>query len=107
MKAQGCEPVLPFNPAPHITDWLFEIGPMAGEGPIDWQDMLAWSQLTGIDLNPWEARTLRRLSRAFVNQRYDARKANSPEPRVQADEVAVRKKVEGQFAAMVAAFGRR
>ncbi|MBO9724309.1 MAG: hypothetical protein J7530_08040 [Novosphingobium sp.] len=106
MKAQDREPVLPFNPAPHITDWLFEIGPMTGEGAIGWQDMDAWSRLTGIELDPWEARTLRRLSRSFVNQRWDARKDNCPEPRVQADEIAVRKKVEGQFAAMVAALGR-
>lgn len=105
MKAQGRDPVLPLNPAPHITDWLMEIGPMAGEGPIGWQDMDAWSRLTSIDLDPWEARTLRRLSRSFVNQRRDARKANCPEPRVQADEIAVRKKVDGQFAAMVAALG--
>lgn len=76
--------LLPYNPAPHITDWLLEIGPTVsgamGEGPISWQDMAAWQQLTGIELLPFEARTVRHLSHTFLAQRHDARKPDCPPP---------------------------
>jgi len=104
MKSEGVEPVLPPNDLPHITDWLFAIGPTAQDGPIGWQDILAWSSISGVDLTPWEATTVRRLSKALVNQRHDAKKPTCPEPRLQGDEVAIRDKVGSQFAAMIAAF---
>lgn len=109
MKAQGREPVLPYNPAPFITDWLMDVGPTApgGDGPVTYQELEAWSGLTGIELDAWEARTLRRLSRSFVNQRADARDPACIEPRVKADEVAIRNKVGAQFAGMLAALAKQ
>ena len=109
MKAQGSDPVLPFNPAPHLTDWLIEIGPAApgGEDAIGYMEMAAWSRLTGIDLNPWEVRTLRRLSRSFVSQRAISRKPSCLEPRLQADEVSARARVDEQFKAMMGALRQR
>ena len=94
------EPVsFPPNPAPHLTDWWLEIGP-AGDGGIGWQDMTAWERLTGIELEPWEARTIRQMSIAYCNQRHDARKADCAAPySVDAPEV-VQERVSGQFAAM-------
>ncbi|EQB09708.1 hypothetical protein L284_19080 [Novosphingobium lindaniclasticum LE124] len=68
--------------------------------------MAEWSRLMGVDLSPWEARTLRRLSRAFVNQRDDARKPTCIEPMVQVDQELARSRVEAQFAAMVATLKR-
>jgi len=76
--------LLPDNPAPYITDWLVEIGPTVagsmGEVAIGWQDMAAWERLTGIKLDPWEARTIRRLSRVFANERSKAEKPDYPAP---------------------------
>lgn len=103
MKADGREPILPDNPAPYLTDWFLEIGPTAGETPLGWQDLVAWSRLTGIELTPWEARTLRRLSKTFLNQKFDARKSGCPEPREQADQRETRKRVDEQFKAMMGA----
>lgn len=104
MRAEGRDPVFPPNPVPFVTDWLLEIGPTKADGmsesSIDWQDMAAWSRLTSIDLTPWEARTLRRMSKAFVRQRKEARKATCIEPRLQADQVSARKRVDDQFMAM-------
>ncbi|EJL21892.1 hypothetical protein [Novosphingobium sp. AP12] len=111
MKAQGLEPVLPLNPLPYLSDWLFEIGPSApagmGDAAIDFRHMAAWTRIMGVDLTPWEARTLRRLSRAYVNQREDARKPACIEPRLKADQVAAQKRVDDQFTAMVKAFAAR
>jgi hypothetical protein len=108
MEANGVEPSMPDNPAPYLTRWLLEIGPSVpagmGEGVIGWQDMAAWERLTGVELSPWEARTLRRMSQAFVNQRSDARKANCPEPFAEPEAVA--KRIDQQFAAMFKAFAK-
>lgn len=110
MKAQGREPVLPFNPAPYLTDWLLEIGPSVSAGDstvaLAFSEMAEWSRLMGVDLSPWEARTLRRLSRAFVNQQAEARKPSCIEPMVKVDQDLSRNRVEAQFAAMVSAFRR-
>jgi hypothetical protein len=105
LRAERRDPVLPSNPAPYLTDWFLEIGPTAGDAAIGWQDLAAWERLMGVELTPWEARTIRRLSKTFLNQKFDARKPGCPEPRLQADDVATRKRVDAQFAAMVAAFG--
>ena len=73
MEERGEIPALPDNPAPHLTEWFFELGPTVavgmGEGPIGWQDMFAWSGLTGIELDPWEAQTLRRMSQGYLSNR--------------------------------------
>ncbi len=103
IRAEGREPVLPENPAPHLTDWLLEIGPVVGEHAIGWQDMAAWSRITGVELSPWEARTIRKLSKSFIDQRYMARKASCREPLAVVNEKQARKRVDDQFAAMMRA----
>ncbi|WP_158250636.1 hypothetical protein [Novosphingobium sp. HII-3] len=106
MRAEKVDPVLPENPAPYLTDWFLEIGPTAGEIALGWPDLVAWSRLTGVELTPWEARTIRRLSKTFLNQKFDARKPNCPEPRVQADQAETRKRVDEQFKALMGALAK-
>jgi len=88
-----------------------EIGPSAptggGAAPIGFSEMADWSRLMGLDLSPWEARTIRRLSRAFVNQQDDARNSACIEPMVQVNQDLARSRVDAQFAAMVAAFKKK
>ena len=79
MQARNEQPVLPPVSARHIVDWWLEIGP-AGDGALTWQEIAAWEQLTGIELEPWEAKTIRSMSAAFVSQRFEARKAGCPAP---------------------------
>ena len=112
MKAEGREPQLPINPAPYLTDWLLEIGPAAPAGEsaaaISFSEMAEWSRLIGVDLSPWEARTLRRLSRVFVSQREDARSPACIEPISKADPEAARTRVEAQLKSMMESLrGRR
>lgn len=97
---------MPPNPAPHIFDWLLDIGPAIsgamGDGPIEWRDMAAWEHHTGIELDPFEARTIRRLSRAYLAQRYDAKKPDCPPPYRVAIDAPVETEVDRQFKAMMA-----
>jgi len=84
MRIDRIEPDVPPNPLPYLTGWLFEIGPTAssGMGPtvIGWQDIAAWQGLTGIEVDPWEARALRRLSADFLNMTHEAKDASCPPP---------------------------
>jgi len=97
--------VLPVNPAPYITDWLLEIGPTApaadGAAPLEFSEMAEWSRLMGVQMSPWEAKTLRRLSRAYVNQRAEARNPACIEPMCKVDPETARTRVEDQFKSMM------
>jgi hypothetical protein len=96
MKKQGIEPAMPpvspvlfDNPAmpfgrPVLVEWLLEIGPTepAGMGmaTIGWATIGAWEKATGIDLNPWQSKLLRRLSGDWYWQSEQARKWDCPAP---------------------------
>lgn len=75
---------LPENPAPYLTDWLFEIGPVIqmGEGAkrIEWPDIAAWAGVMGVAPLPWEARLLRRLSGEYAVQWVASAKPDCPAP---------------------------
>lgn len=51
---------MPECDAAHILGYLFEM--IGADGPISNQEMLAWQEVTGIHLEPWETRFIRRLS---------------------------------------------
>lgn len=110
MQDQGETPSLPENPAPYITDWFLEVGPTVstgmGEGPIGWPDMAAWQELTGIELDAWEARTIRSLSNAWAAERYRARKPTCMAP-YNTFSVDSQNRVDAQFKAMVKALQAR
>ncbi len=66
----GKMPPMPPNPAPNLFDRLIEIGivtpTVAGPVALSWQEMAAWSRMTGIKPEPWEARLIRSLSVKYV-----------------------------------------
>jgi hypothetical protein len=70
MKKAGITPKMPPNPMPHMIERLVEIGLTESNGmgavPIGWATIDAWQRCTGIELDPWEAKLLRRLSAAYV-----------------------------------------
>lgn len=92
--------LLPPNPAEYLTDWLFDIGPSAGDRSIGYTDLAAWQAISGVKLEPWEARTLRRLSGEYLGQMAKSRKAGSPPPYA-GERQEARDKVTSQFAAMM------
>lgn len=73
MKAEGIEPELPaLEVGSHLITHLFEVGPvsvgMGSASPISWVDLAAWQEQTGVELQPWEARLVRRLSREYASE---------------------------------------
>lgn len=80
MQRDGIEPDLPeVGPGAYLLGHLFEVGPVStagmGVGPITWGELQAWQVQTGIELQPWEARTVHRLSRDFAAE---TRRAEDP-----------------------------
>ncbi len=78
------EPEHPEVTLEHILQYCFEIGPVAntGMGPssITNTEILSWSTLTGIDLSPWEARTIRIMSAEFCNYLERSKSTDEPNP---------------------------
>lgn len=68
----------------YLLDLLWEMGPtMPGgmsAGPVTHTEIVAWCALTGIQLEPWEARCVRRLSVAHLNESQSATKRDAPSP---------------------------
>lgn len=75
---------MPPNPAPALTARLMEIGltEPAGMGaaPLSWSTIDAWHRITGVTLQPWEARLLRHLSSEYLTESRRAESTNCPPP---------------------------
>jgi hypothetical protein len=82
----GGEPDLPEIPAEcsHIVSLLFEIGPTSAGGmgtiPLTWVDIATWQRLIGVELPPWQARLLRRMSGEYLESYHAAEKQDAPPP---------------------------
>jgi len=81
----GGEPDLPeVSGGLYLVSHLMEAGPAsaAGMGPVPlmWVDLIAWQQVAGITLAPWEAKMLRRLSGDYLEQARKAEKPDCPSP---------------------------
>lgn len=87
MQADGVKHIaLPPVPpeAAYLFDCLLEVGPASVNGmadaPVSWDELRTWQQMVGIELSPWEARTVRQLSRAYVAERTAATDPMRPAP---------------------------
>jgi hypothetical protein len=84
MEADGVVPVLPPNSAPHLVQYLMEMGPVEStgmeNGPISWGEMTDWCERTGVDLMPWQAKLIRRLSIDYLGEMRRAREPDCPAP---------------------------
>lgn len=95
MRRTGIKaPPMPDNPAPHITDRLVEMGLTQAAGmtavPLSWQEINAWCDRTSIDLPPWEARLIRRLSGDYLAESRAAEAETCPPPwRAPASEASI------------------
>ena len=102
-REEGSAPPMPDNPLPHVASWLLEAGPDKGDGPLDWLDIKAWQELSGLELLPFEAALIRRMSIIYSNQKFRAAKPDCPMPfnldrdRVEARRDAVAAKIAALF----------
>jgi hypothetical protein len=75
---------MPPNPAPHLIGFLVEMGmsEAAGMGmvPLSWREINAWCDRTRVDLAPWEARLIRKLSTEYLAESRRAESENCPPP---------------------------
>lgn len=74
----------PLEGGAYLVGYLLDAGPTVaagmGAGPLTSKDLMPWCEETGIELQPWEARTLRRLSIAYLNESHQAEKLGCEPP---------------------------
>lgn len=80
----------PIERGAYLVEYLFEAGPAQGgamgAAPLSFGEIEAWCRRMDIELQPWEARYLRRLSREYLNESQQAEKRDCPPPFQPADE---------------------
>jgi len=68
----------------YMVDYLFSIGPVmsatSGDSPISHQEINAWQKNLQIKLCPWEAQTLRDMSRHYLLKMIKSDHQDSPPP---------------------------
>lgn len=66
--------------AAYIIQLLFDVGISVQSGmglaPINWTELRSWTQVTRVNLSPWEAETIILLSRHFVMKHSEFDKKN-------------------------------
>jgi hypothetical protein len=86
LRAQGAEVPLPplREEAEHLVGYLFDVGPVLpavlGVVPLPYSELQAWQQQSGLDLQPWEVKLLRQLSRDYAIEAKAASDAGRPAP---------------------------
>jgi hypothetical protein len=68
----------------YLIRHLYDIGPTLsggmGNGPVTYSEIEAWQRVTGIQLLPWEAALLKRLSGEYLAESHAATKHDRPAP---------------------------
>lgn len=83
-RAEYMPELPPLDGGEYLIGYLLDAGPSVagamGAGPLTSGHLLHWQQETGINLSPWEARTLRRLSIVWLNEQHQAEKRAAQAP---------------------------
>jgi len=84
----------------YLVEYLWEAGASLSTGmgsvPLTWQELKAWQEQTGIELQPWELRIIRKASQEYVVQAQEAHKPDCPPPGkiVEQDQLKVAKHIK-------------
>lgn len=74
----------PAGDAEYLLGHLWDVGPAMAAGgypgPVTYEEMRAWMDLTGVELEPWEVHFLRRLSGEYLSESHRAEKRDCAEP---------------------------
>ena len=75
----------PLTGGAYLIEILFEVGPskpvgMGGSVGIDEIDLAAWMSNQNVQLTPWEAQTIRRLSHEYAAMLSISSEPNTPAP---------------------------
>lgn len=84
MKADKIPIQMPPCSAYHLVEHFVEMGmsEAAGMGmaPLSWREISAWCDRTRVDLAPWEARLIRRMSTEYLAEGRRAESDTAPPP---------------------------
>ena len=97
--------------ADYLLGYLWEVGPTLvagmGAGPITHQELCAWQANSGVRLQPWEARILRRLSIDYLAEMSRAERADCPAPWQEVEVVVDRAAVANRMLQAIRALAGR
>lgn len=84
-EKKGLEVTMPpVDDYQHLVAWFHEIGPVAagvlGTIPVSYQEMAAWAEMTGTEIDTWEAWAVRRMSEQYCFQAHISESARCPAP---------------------------
>lgn len=83
-EKDGIDVTMPECVAAHLVSYLYEIGPTLsggmGESPISHSEIESWQRNTGVVLDSWQAKTIRRLSSVYLSESHKATKVDAPAP---------------------------
>ena len=89
MQADGIVVDMPPCDALYLVAYLFEAGPTMpsamGETPLSHSELESWQRNTGIHLQPWECRAMKRLSIEYMSEAQKATDPGRPAPYTSAD----------------------
>jgi len=85
MKDEEYAPDMPpLGGAGYLVSHLFEVGPVMAGGfgpvPLSFQELQAYQEATGLELQRWEVLFLRRLSSEYLTASSQAGDLNCPAP---------------------------
>jgi hypothetical protein len=90
--------------AVYFTSLLFEIGEarLSGEriASLSWEELRAWMDVTGSDISPGTAESLRHLSTCYVSQYYESIDPGCTSPHIETP--PNREQVEGKMKSLFA-----
>lgn len=93
MEREGIEPEMPeIEWGGYLVDYLWEVGPTEpagmGSAKLSPPAIESWQRQTGITLQPWEFRLLRRLSAEYANEQAQASDPKRPPPFAESSDAA-------------------
>lgn len=78
----------------HLIDYLLEVGPVMaagmGSAALTFTEIRNWREELGLQLSPWEIRTLRRLSSEYNSESQMATKSDREPPFASSDAARLR-----------------
>jgi hypothetical protein len=110
MEEAGIDPEMPDLSVPHLFQYLMEAGPFETgmeRAPLSWRELAEWQRNTGVVLQPWETKLIRRASAEYLSELTRAEKPDCLPP--WGDEVAEQdhaelldRKLDAMFAGLAA-----
>lgn len=70
----------PIEAGGHLLGYFWDVGPTPAGHVLTHAELRAWQENNGLELAPWETRTLRRLSSDYLAETFKARRQDHPAP---------------------------